>query len=242
MARQASQDAAGPRGLSRLETPPPLPADDLFGKPKPGRPARFHHETVLRAQGYRAVAGIDEAGRGPLAGPVVAAAVILPEGFRHRWLNDSKQLTPERRAEVAHALRSHPGVLFAVAEATVEEIDSLNILRASLLAMCRAVRALASLPDYVLVDGRDLPPVKIPGRAIVKGDAKVSSSSAASILAKESREATMAAWAAAHPQYGFEVHKGYGTERHLAALAAHGPCPLHRRSFAPLRPPEVTLL
>jgi ribonuclease HII len=236
-------EASAPQTASESAAPlPSAPTQaDLF-QVKSGRRRRFHYELTLREQGYLLVAGIDEAGRGPLAGPVVAAAVILPDGFRHRWLNDSKQLIPERRAEVAHVLRTHPGVLWAVAEATVEEIDSINIIRASLLAMARAVALLTQQPDYVLVDGRDLPPVKIPGKAIVKGDAKVPSIAAASILAKESRDATMTTWAEAHPQYGFEVHKGYGTERHLAALATHGPCPLHRRSFAPVRPPEATLL
>lgn len=238
-------EASAPQTASGNALPLPSSAPtqaDLFQVRSPGRRRRFHYELTLREQGYRLVAGIDEAGRGPLAGPVTAAAVILPDGFRHRWLNDSKQVSPERRAEVAHALRAHPGVLWAVAEATVEEIDSLNILRASLLAMSRAVALLSQLPDFVLVDGRDLPPVKVPGRAVVKGDAKVPSIAAASILAKESRDATMTAWAETHPQYGFDIHKGYGTERHLAALAAHGPCPIHRRSFAPVRPAEVTLL
>ncbi|WP_231964866.1 ribonuclease HII [Verrucomicrobium sp. GAS474] len=196
---------------------------------------RFQFEIALRRRGYALVAGIDEAGRGPLAGPVVAAAVILPdEGFDHPLLDDSKKLSAPHRAEVAAALRAHPGVRFALAEATPEEIDTHNILRATLLAMRRAVEALSPLPHYLLIDGRDCPPVNIPGKAIIKGDSKVPSISAASILAKEARDATMIAWAATHPEYGFEIHKGYGTAQHLAALRRHGPTPLHRRSFAPV--------
>ncbi|MDE1171966.1 MAG: ribonuclease HII [Verrucomicrobium sp.] len=207
-----------------------------------GRPRRFHFELTLRDAGYRCVAGVDEAGRGPLAGPVVAAAVVLPINFRHPWLADSKTLDAAKRAAVAEKLMSHPDVLYAVAEASVEEIDTLNILRASLLAMSRAVGALKQQPDYVLVDGRDYPPVKLPAKAVIDGDRKVPSISAASILAKENRDATMAAWAKVHPEYGFDVHKGYATAQHRKALAVHGPCPIHRRSFAPLRPPESALL
>ncbi len=216
---------------------------DLFPKmARPGRPRRFHFELTLRDAGYRCIAGVDEAGRGPLAGPVVAAAVVLPVNFRHPWLADSKVLDASRRAAVAEKLMGHPDVLFAVAEASVEEIDALNILRASLLAMSRAVAALKEQPDYVLIDGRDYPPVKLPGQAIIEGDRKVPSISAASILAKENRDATMTAWAKIHPEYGFDIHKGYATERHRQALAAHGPCPIHRRSFAPVRSAEGTLL
>ncbi|HEY8964999.1 MAG TPA: ribonuclease HII [Candidatus Methylacidiphilales bacterium] len=237
---------AGAKGTKKKAA---LRQADLLGDPsdppkaKPGK-CRFSfpsHESILRKKGYALVAGIDEAGRGPLAGPVVAAAVILPEDFSHPLLNDSKQLSAEERAAVALVLRSHPGVLYAVAEASPEEIDAINILRATLLAMRRAVEALPSRPHYVLIDGRDCPPVNIPGKAVVKGDAKVASIAAASILAKETRDATMVAWAKAHPEYGFDIHKGYGTAQHLAALAAHGPTPIHRRSFSPVRPLADTL-
>ena len=245
MAREASLKAAKP-GRAASAALPAMQADLLevrsLAAPPSGRRFGFHMERALQRQGYRLVAGVDEAGRGPLAGPVVAAAVILPGKFKHRWLNDSKAVPAERRAEVAHALRTHPEVIFAVAEASVEEIDALNILQASLLAMRRAIEALSQVPHYVLIDGRDCPKVGIPGHAVVKGDAKAASIAAASILAKETRDATMTEWAKAHPHYGFEIHKGYATARHLAALAAHGPCPIHRRSFAPVRPADHSFL
>lgn len=241
MARDASPNAVAAPGPELFSLPEAAQADlPLHLDIQPGRKLGLHMERALRARGYRWIAGVDEAGRGPLAGPVVAAAVILPDTFKHRWLNDSKALTAERRAEVAQALQDDPEVRFAIAEATVEEIDAINILQASLLAMSRAILALAQLPDYVLIDGRDCPKVKIPGRAVVKGDAKVASIAAASILAKEKRDATMKTWAEAHPQYGFDIHKGYATAVHLRALADHGPCPIHRRSFAPVRPPDIT--
>ncbi len=238
MAREAS--ATTPRQAPKRKARPRLSSQADLLAANPSERFSLQMERVLRLQGFLLVAGIDEAGRGPLAGPVVAAAVILPEGFEHPWLNDSKVLTAERRAEVAQVLRQHPEVLFAIAEATVEEIDTHNILQASLLAMRRAILALAKTPDYVLIDGRDCPKINIPGRPVVKGDAKVASIAAASILAKEARDATMVGWAQAHPQYGFEIHKGYATEIHLQALAAHGPCPIHRRSFAPVRSPDLT--
>ena len=230
-----SKDPAGPyvRPKKTALRQADLPA--LGEVRDPERRFLFEAEATLRLRGYARIAGIDEAGRGPLAGPVVAAAVILSVDFSHPLLDDSKKLSSAQRAEVAAALRAHPGIRFAVAEATVEEIDALNILGATLLAMRRAVEALTPLPDYVLVDGRDCPPVGIPGRAVIQGDAKVAAIAAASILAKEARDATMVAWAAAHPAYGFEIHKGYGTAAHLAALKRHGPTPIHRRSFAPVR-------
>jgi ribonuclease HII len=178
--------------------------------------------------------GVDEAGRGPLAGPVFAAAVILDPRRRVRGLADSKVLTPLRREELAEEIRSR-AIAWAVAAASVEEIDAFNILRASLLAMRRAVEALGVKPERVLVDGLHRLELAIPMRAIVGGDATVASISAASILAKVSRDAVMLTLHHEHPLYGFHRHKGYTTDEHLAALRAHGACAVHRRSFAPVR-------
>lgn len=179
------------------------------------------------------VAGIDEAGRGPLAGPVFAAAVILDPGKRIRGLRDSKVLQPERREELAHKIREH-AIAWAVASADVAEIDTLNILRATLLAMRRAVEALSVLPVEALVDGNQCPTLACPVFAIVKGDRDVASISAASILAKTSRDALLVELDVIYPSYGFAQHKGYGTREHLAALERYGPCAIHRRSFAPV--------
>ena len=179
------------------------------------------------------VAGVDEAGRGPLAGPVVAAAVILDPARPIAGLADSKALSPARR-EALFALIHERALCCSVAEASVEEIDRLNILQATLLAMRRAVEGLAMPPARVLVDGNRLPPLTMPAEAIVQGDAKVAAISAASILAKVTRDRWCAGLHARYPLYGFERHKGYGTAEHLAALRAHGACPEHRRSFAPV--------
>lgn len=181
------------------------------------------------------VCGVDEAGRGPLAGPVVAAAVILDRRRRVRGLADSKVLTPQRREELAEEIRLR-AIAWAVGTASVEEIDAINILRASLLAMYRAVTALGVEPQRVVVDGLHCPPgLTMPARAVIGGDATVAAISAASILAKVARDATMVTLHGKHPLYGFDRHKGYTTEAHLAALRAHGACPVHRRSFAPVR-------
>jgi ribonuclease HII len=180
------------------------------------------------------VCGVDEAGRGPLAGPVYAAAVILGPGRRIAGLADSKTLTPEHRQELSLEIRAR-ATGWAVASASVEEIDTLNILQASLLAMRRAVEQLAPFPDRVLVDGLHKPQVACPVRTIVRGDATVDAISAASILAKVARDAVMVALHQAHPQYGFDRHKGYSTAEHLAALRIHGVSAVHRRSFEPVR-------
>jgi ribonuclease HII len=182
----------------------------------------------------RRVCGIDEAGRGPLAGPVVAAAVILDPARRIDGLRDSKALSVGRREELAQRIRER-AVAFAVAQASVEEIDALNILQATLLAMRRAVDALQVAAEYALVDGNRMPRLAIPGRAIVAGDALEPAISAASILAKTARDAMMRAFDALHPGYGFAHHMGYGTAEHLECLHRLGPCLLHRRSFAPVR-------
>lgn len=179
------------------------------------------------------VAGVDEAGRGPLAGPVVAAAVILDELNPIAGLADSKKLTALRRERLYDEIRAK-ALCCSVAEASVEEIDRLNILQATMLAMRRAVDGLRLKPAKVLVDGNRLPPLPMLAEAIVKGDAKVAAISAASILAKVHRDRWCAGVHLDFPVYGFDGHKGYGTAEHLAALNTHGPCPHHRRSFAPV--------
>ena len=179
------------------------------------------------------VAGVDEAGRGPLAGPVVAAAVILDELHPIAGLNDSKKLSATRREALFDEIRAK-ALCCSVAEATVEEIDRLNILQATMLAMRRAVQGLRLKPAKVLVDGNRLPPLDVLAEAIVGGDAKVAAISAASILAKVTRDRQLVELHAQHPEYGFDRHKGYGTADHLAALRRHGPLPVHRRSFAPV--------
>ena len=180
------------------------------------------------------VCGVDEAGRGPLAGPVFAAAVILDASRPVEGLADSKQLSAGRREALAEEIRSR-ALAWAVASASVEEIDGLNILRASLLAMQRAVEQLATAPQEVLVDGLHCPKVRMPARAIVRGDATVAVIGAASILAKVARDAAMLALHRELPQYGFDRHKGYPTRAHLEALRAHGVSEVHRRTFAPVR-------
>ncbi len=201
----------------------------------------FRHERALRTQGWARIAGIDEAGRGPLAGPVVAAAVVLPEGFRHRVLTDSKQLAPAQREEIHAELTGRPEVQWAVAVVEVEEIDQLNILRATHEAMRRAVAALALPPDHVLIDGLPVRPFPIAQTALVGGDARSFSIAAASVLAKVTRDRIMVEMEARHPGYDFAQHKGYGTPVHLAKLRAHGPCPIHRRSFLPVQQAQLPL-
>ena len=180
------------------------------------------------------IAGVDEAGRGPLAGPVVAAAVMLDDLNPIKGLNDSKLLSPRTRERLFDEIRGK-ALCCSIAVASVEEIDALNILQATLLAMRRAVEGLRLRPHRVLVDGNRLPEIGMPAHAIVKGDAKVRAIAAASILAKVYRDRLCLALHEAHPQYGFDAHKGYPTALHLAALREHGACPHHRRSFAPVR-------
>ena len=180
------------------------------------------------------VCGVDEAGRGPLAGPVVAAAVILDPARPIIGLADSKQLSARKREGLAQSIRSCSRS-WAVASASVEEIDALNILRATLLAMSRAVKALTIGPELVLVDGTHCPALDCPSRVVVRGDESVPEISAASILAKVARDAEMLELHQLHPEYGFDQHKGYPTVAHLAALRAHGVSQVHRRSFGPVR-------
>ncbi|MFH1814028.1 MAG: ribonuclease HII [Pseudomonadota bacterium] len=179
-------------------------------------------------------AGVDEAGRGPLCGPVYAAAVILDPARPIDGLNDSKKLSEKKREALAPLIRER-ALAWAVGVATVEEIDCLNILHASMLAMRRAVEGLGVTPDEVLIDGNRVPPgLVVPARAIVGGDALEQAISAASILAKTCRDREMLALAVLYPQYGIARHKGYPTREHLTALREHGPSPIHRRSFAPV--------
>jgi ribonuclease HII len=191
-------------------------------------------EQEARRCGYRRIAGIDEAGRGPLAGPVVAAAVILPVHARLAGVDDSKQLSEAERERLYPAILDQAvGVGIGLADAG--EIDSLNILEATRLAMRRAIDNLTPAPDYLLIDAVTLPAVRIPLRPIVKGDALSLSIAAASIIAKVTRDHLMSAYHATFPQYNFLSHKGYGTAEHLQMLARFGPCSIHRRTFAPVR-------
>lgn len=180
------------------------------------------------------IAGVDEAGRGPLAGPVVAAAVILDDAHPIHGLADSKKLSPARRERLYDEIRAK-ALCCSVAQANVDEIDQLNILQATLLAMQRAVLGLRLKPQRVLVDGNRLPVLDVLAEAVIGGDAKVAAISAASILAKVTRDRGCLQLDEQYPQYGFARHKGYGTQEHLVALRENGPCPAHRRSFAPVR-------
>jgi|SRR5262249_41336022 len=201
----------------------------------------FRYEKKLRATGFVKIAGIDEAGRGALAGPVVAAAVVLPEKFRHRRLNDSKQLGVELRDAIYLELVSNPDVRWGVGIVDSIEIDRINILRASHQAMRLAIRALMDPPDHVLIDGLPVIPFPFPQIAIVDGDCISLSIAAASVIAKVTRDRMMRDFCSQFPQYCFGQHKGYGTELHLLKLHEFGPCPIHRRSFEPVAQPLLAL-
>ena len=194
----------------------------------------FTRERALRARGIFLVAGVDEAGRGPLAGPVVAAAVILPDDCAIEGLNDSKKLTTKKREHFHTILTLRADIHWGIGQADVAEIDRLNILRATHLAMARAVEALPRKPDHALVDGLPVRGLPVPHTALVAGDTLSLSIAAASIMAKVTRDRLMTALDAEYPQYGFARHKGYGVREHLQALRNHGPCPVHRRSFQPV--------
>ncbi|MES2659212.1 MAG: ribonuclease HII [Verrucomicrobiota bacterium] len=191
-------------------------------------------EIALQARGFFKIAGIDEAGRGPLAGPVSAAAVILPEGFTCDGLDDSKKISARKRESLYQTLTADPRILWAVATADREEIDRLNILRATHLAMRRAVEALSEIPSHCLIDGLPVRNFPFPHDGIVKGDGLSLSIAAASIIAKVTRDRIMLAIDREFPQFGFAKHQGYGTKAHLEALRTHGPCCHHRRSFQPV--------
>ncbi|MHB8520073.1 MAG: ribonuclease HII [Limisphaerales bacterium] len=203
---------------------------------------RFAFERALLQGGVTVMAGVDEAGRGPLAGPVVAAAVMFPREWFDaglpsalQGLNDSKQLTPAQRERFFDFLSSESAVCFALAQADAATIDAINILEATHRAMNEALAALRPAPQHVLVDGLRVKSMAFPQTALVKGDARSYLIAAASVLAKVTRDRLMKEYARVYPAYGFAEHKGYGTPRHLAALAEHGPCPIHRRTFAPLK-------
>lgn len=191
-------------------------------------------ESALHRRGLSRIAGVDEAGRGPLAGPVAASAVILPLDFSCAGLDDSKKLSASKRESLYERLTSDPRVVWAVATATAEEIDRLNILRATHLAMRRAAESLDPAPEHCLIDGLPVRGFPIPHDAVVKGDGKSLSIAAASIIAKVTRDRIMRDLDREFPQFGFTRHQGYGTKEHLEALRIHGPCRHHRRSFQPV--------
>lgn len=211
-------------------------------------PDRLQFERELWKQGLQHIAGVDEAGRGPLAGPVVAAAVILPRNWLEAGcdpaladLNDSKQLTERQREDFFARITTHPHIGWAIARVEAETIDRINILQATHRAMNEALAGLATAPQHALVDGLHVKSLRWPQTALVKGDARSYSIAAASVLAKVTRDRLMLEYAAQFPAYGFAEHKGYGTPAHLAAIASHGACPIHRKSFAPLKQKEPEL-
>src|SRR5581483_2076333 len=201
---------------------------------------RLGFERELWQKGTTLVAGVDEAGCGPLAGPVVAGAVVFPNSWletglysKLRGLNDSKQLTEEQREKYYGIITTHPEIRFGIAVVDVETIDRINILQAAHRAMALALEQLHPTPQHVLVDGRQVKSLRIPNTPLVKGDCRSYSIAAASVLAKVTRDRLMVEYDKLYPGYGFSNHKGYGTPEHLAAITAQGPCPIHRRSFAP---------
>lgn len=209
---------------------------------------RFHYEQALARNGVTLIAGVDEAGRGPLAGPVLAAAVILPPEWYEagppeelRDLNDSKQLNEAKREVFYTLITSLPGIRYGIAQLDAPVIDELNILRATHRAMQQALDQLKPAPAHILVDGLKVKTLTYPQTSIVKGDSLSYSIAAASILAKVTRDRLMLKYHAQYPEYGFAEHKGYGTAQHLAAIERHGPCSIHRRSFAPIKKPEPEL-
>jgi ribonuclease HII len=199
------------------------------------------YENTLRSSGFRIVAGIDEAGRGPLAGPVCVAAVVLPDDFAHPVLNDSKQLTAAAREHLYDEITGDSRIRWHCVSIEVEEIDRINILQATWQGMRRAALALDPRPDAVLIDGNPVKQYPLHHVALVQGDSLSYSIAAASIIAKVTRDRIMIAMAQEHPEYGFQTHKGYPTPAHLAALKKHGPCPHHRRSFSPVAQLEFDL-
>lgn len=188
------------------------------------------YEEEAMQKGFRQICGVDEAGRGPLAGPVCAAAVILPPGKLIEGVNDSKKLTEKKREALFEVIKQK-ATSYSIAFASVEEIEEMNILNATMLAMKRAVEGLSVPPDYVMIDGNRTPDLSVPCAAIVKGDAKSLAIACASVLAKVSRDRLLYEYAREYPQYHFDRHKGYGTKAHVEALREFGPCPYHRRSF-----------
>ena len=191
-------------------------------------------EEDARRQGFHSIAGVDEAGRGPLAGPVLSAACIIPKGTFFPGIDDSKKLTPLQRDKLFDQITSCEGIVYSVGLVSHQEIDRVNIYQATILAMLQAIAGLTHAPDYLLVDGMKLPHPTIPCLKIIKGDALSQSIAAASVIAKVTRDRLMEEYDQQYPQYGFKQHKGYGTPQHLMAISTHGPCEIHRRSFAPI--------
>lgn len=207
--------------------------------------ARLREMTIFEKaayqQGYRCVAGLDEAGRGPLAGPVVAAACILPPGLLISHVNDSKLLTPKMRQTLFARLTTDPSIIYGVGIVDAQEIDRLNIYQATIHAMWQAIDKLATFPDCLLVDGMNLPHPFLPCQKIIKGDQLSQSIAAASIIAKETRDRIMCAYHEKWPNWCFDQHKGYGTELHLELIQRHGPSPIHRLSFEPFKNEMITV-
>jgi ribonuclease HII len=240
-ARQAEHENQGERAGLTVRSFEPMSAAAAIDQ--------FEFERALWLRGQALIAGVDEAGRGPLAGPVVAAAAVLPAMWARSGLpnelaglNDSKQLTANQREHFFAFLTACDEVVFAIAQVEAEQIDAINILRATHRAMNEALGQLRPPPEHVLVDGQPVKSMRFPQTAIIKGDARSYSIAAASVLAKVTRDRLMEEYSRRWPAYGFAEHKGYGTPQHLAAIARLGPCRIHRRSFAPLRPAQPELL
>ena len=235
-AEDKKEDKKPPTRASTRKRNAPGKAEEVKPKkPKKAGPSR-HHEQLYWDQGKKWVCGVDEAGRGPLAGPVVAAACIFPEDLEIELINDSKQMTEEEREEVYEELMGNPDVIKSVCVIDHNRIDVINILEATMEAMHKSVKGLSQQADWVLIDGNRIPePLKCKAEAIVKGDAKSVCIAAASVLAKVTRDRMMVEIAEKYPQYGFAEHKGYGTKSHMTAIHEHGPCPYHRMTFAPMK-------
>lgn len=219
-----------PRGRPRPGAHP-VKTGDLFGNELECDPLFF--EARARTSGFTCIAGLDEAGRGPLAGPVVAAAVVLPEGLLIPGLTDSKQVPEQERERLFEVIREH-AVCYGIGIADEHTIDEVNILQATIIAMERALSPLNPRPDYLLLDAITLPRIPLPQNSLIKGDLRSHSISAASILAKVTRDRLMLELHERYPQYNFRKHKGYGTSEHLALLREHGPCDAHRKTFNPV--------
>jgi ribonuclease HII len=220
-----------PLGRSRLREPHPDRTADLFSNELECDPLFF--ERSSHEAGYRCIAGLDEAGRGPLAGPVVAAAVVLPDGLLIPGLTDSKQVPEHERERLFEVIRIE-AVCFGIGIADEQTIDLVNILQATIIAMERALQALNPQPDYLLLDAISLPRVPLPQKPIIKGDCRSHTIAAASILAKVTRDRMMQELHKKYPHYNFQKHKGYGTKEHLLLLREHGPCDAHRKTFNPV--------
>jgi len=224
-------EVAMPRGRSRPRDAHPERTADLFSNELECDPLYF--ERSSREAGYTCIAGLDEAGRGPLAGPVVAAAVVLPVGLLIPGLTDSKQVPEQERERLFEVIRAR-AVCYGVGIADERTIDLVNILQATIIAMERALQALNPQPDYLLLDAISLPRVPLPQKPLIKGDCRSHSIAAASILAKVTRDRIMRELHKKYPRYNFQKHKGYGTKEHLLLLREHGPCDAHRKTFSPV--------